>query len=300
MHSAVKGVGLYLLCAALPAITAIAAEPPPLPVYDHVIGEQVIHTVTQGETLVPIAKRFGMAPHLAAVVNRLPDPNRLHLGQRLLLSTRRIVPATLRDGIVINAGDLTLYWLRDGEVAESFPVGVGRVAWQTPSGHYTIVSRRHDPVWHVPPSIQREMKEQGHEVKKKVPPGPDNPLGKYWLQLSVPAYGIHGTNAPWSVGKYTTHGCVRMRPDDIERLYRVVPNGTPVDVIDDPVKLARIADDMILLEAHPGPDERTATSVAQIVERVRASEVGNLVDLETAARVIRDAWGIAVAVNKTK
>jgi len=282
------------------AATVMAGEPQPLPVYDHVVGEQTVHTVTQGETLVPIAKKFGMAPHLAAVVNRLADPNRLHLGQRILLSNRHIVPATLHDGIVINAGDLRLYWMRDGEVAESFPVGVGRVAWQTPSGHYTIVSRRHDPVWHVPPSIQREMKEQGQEVKKKVPPGPDNPLGKYYLQLSVPAYGIHGTNAPWSVGKYTTHGCIRMRPDDIEKLYHDVPNGTPVDVIDEPVKLARGGDDMILLEVHQGPDEHTPRSVAQIVERVRLSEVGALVDLDAATRVIRDAWGIAVAVNKVK
>jgi L,D-transpeptidase ErfK/SrfK len=286
---------LCAACISTPLARRAAAEP--LPVFDRVAGREIVHHVTSGETLGQIAARFGMKLDLAVAINHLGDPNRLHIGQRLLLSNQRIVPTRLRDGLVINAGDLRLYWLRDGAVVETFPVGVGRAAWRTPPGHYRIISRRRDPIWHVPPSIQREMRERGEPVKKKVLPGPDNPLGKYWLQLSVPGYGIHGTNAPWSVGKYTTHGCIRLRPDDIERLYNEVPNGIAVDIVDEPIKLARL-DDTVLLEAHRGTAEHPAESAAAFLERLQASQVADFVDFSAAQQVLRNAWGIAVDISK--
>jgi L,D-transpeptidase ErfK/SrfK len=133
-------------------------------------------------------------------------------------------------------------------------------------------------------------------VKTKVPPGPNNPLGKYWLQLSSNALGIHGTNAPWSVGKYATHGCVRMRAGDIARLYKDVPDGTAVDVVDSPVKLADV-DGRILLEAHRGIGGHVPRSIGPYVERLRASEVGARIDVAAAERVIRAALGVAIDVT---
>jgi L,D-transpeptidase ErfK/SrfK len=299
MRPALAFALLPLLCAPGAAARAAngAAPEEPLPIYQRVTGEEVVHVVTQGETLGHIAGRFGMSTQLAAAVNRLPDPGRLRLGQRLLLSTRHIVPATLQDGLVINVGDLMLYWLRDGALVGAFPVGVGRAAWETPSGRYRIVGRRHDPVWHVPPKIQREMREKGEPVKRVVPPGPDNPLGKYWLQLSVPGYGIHGTNAPRSVGKYTTHGCIRLRPDDEERLYHGVSTGTAVDIINEPIKLARLEGDKVLLEVHPSASSKRA---AAFLQRLHESEVAAIVDFTAAQRVVKDAWGLAVDVSNKK
>ena len=273
------------------------AAPESLPIYRLVTGEEVVHVVVQGETLGHIVGRFGMSTQLAAEVNHLADPGRLHLRQRLLLSDRHIVPATLQDGLVINVGDLMLYWLRDGALVAAFPVGVGRVAWETPPGHYSIVSRRRDPVWHVPRKIQREMREKGEPVKRVVPPGPDNPLGKYWLQLSLPGYGIHSTNAPRSVGKYTTHGCIRLRPDDEERLYQGISNGTAVDIINEPIKLARLEGDKVLLEAHPSASPQLR---AAFLQRLHESEVAGIVDFAAAQRVVRDAWGIAIEVSNQK
>ena len=296
MHAMLASAVLALLSVGVAGAGAAALEP--LPEYQQVTGQQLVHPVTPGETLGQIAHRFGMRTELAATVNHLADRNRLRLGQPLMLSNRHIVPAKLRDGLVINLGDLTLYWLRDGAVVESFPVGVGRAAWQTPAGHYSIISRRRDPIWHVPPSIQDEMKEKREAVKKKVPPGPDNPLGKYWLQLSAPGYGIHGTNAPASVGKYTTHGCIRLRPDDIERLYHEVPNDTAVDIINEPIKLARLDSGAILLEAHTGLSEHADRSAAAFLEAIAQSSVADLVDMGKARRVVGDAWGIAIDVSK--
>jgi L,D-transpeptidase ErfK/SrfK len=295
MRTALAFTLAALLCArSITARAAGDAAPEPLRVYQQVTGEEAVHAVAQGETLGHIAGRFGMSTQLAAVINHLADPGRLRLGQRLVLSTRHIVPTTLQDGLVINVGDLMLYWLRDGALVAAFPVGVGRVAWETPPGHYSIVSRRRDPVWHVPPKIQREMREKGEPVKRVVPPGPDNPLGKYWLQLSLPGYGIHGTNAPRSVGKYTTHGCIRLRPDDEDRLYHGVSNGTAVDIINEPIKLARLEGDRVLLEVHSSASPKLA---AAFLQQLRESEVAGIVDFATAQRVIHDAWGIAVDVS---
>ena len=298
MRTALISTLVSLLCTwSIAARAANNTAPEPLPIYHLVTGEEAVHVVVQGETLGHIAGRFGMSTQLAALVNHLADPGRLHLGQRLVLSNRHIVPATLQDGLVINVGDLMLYWLRDSALVAAFPVGVGRVAWETPPGHYNIVGRRHDPVWHVPPKIQREMREKGEPVKRVVPPGPDNPLGKYWLQLSLPGYGIHGTNAPRSVGKYTTHGCIRLRPDDEERLYHGVSNSTAVDIINEPIKLARVEADQLLLEVHPSASPKP---VAALLQGLRASEVAEIGDFTAAQRVIHDAWGIAVDVSNKK
>lgn len=292
---------IWLFCVAtLGTHVAPAAAVEAVPVYDRIIGDETTHVVTSGETLGQIAARFGIKTSLAATLNHLTDVNRLRLGQRVRLSNRHIVPTSSRDGIVINVGELMLYWVQDGTPMAAFPVGVGRAAWETPAGHYTIVSRRRDPVWHVPRSIQREMREGGAPVKKKVPPGPENPLGKYWLQLSVPGYGIHGTNAPWSVGKYTTHGCIRLRPDDIGWLYKEVPNGTTVDIIDEPITLARRDDGTVLLEAHPGVAGHASASGPKFLERLKVSAVADLIDLGAAQRALADAWGIAVDVSKKR
>jgi L,D-transpeptidase ErfK/SrfK len=290
-------LALLLYAGSVTAQAASDSAPAPLNIYHLVTGEEVVHVVVQGDTLGHIAGRFGMSTRLAAVINRLADPGKLHLGQRLVLSNRHIVPQVLQDGLVINVGDLMLYWMRDGDLVAAFPVGVGRVAWETPSGHYSIVGRRRDPVWHVPPTIQREMREKGEPVKRVVPPGPDNPLGKYWLQLSLSGYGIHGTNAPRSVGKYTTHGCIRLRPDDEDRLYHGVSNGTAVDIINEPIKLARLEGDMVLLEVHPSASSKLA---AAFLQQLHESEVAAIVDFAAVQRVVHDAWGLAVDVSNKK
>src|SRR5207249_3814399 len=99
---------------------------------------------------------------------------------------------------------------------------------------YRIVGRREDPVWRVPASIQAEMRARGEPVVSAVGPGPDNPLGKYWIQLSTPGYGLHGTNAPASVGKYASHGCLRLLPEHAERLFHDARDGMAVEVVYEP------------------------------------------------------------------
>ncbi len=270
-----------------------------LPVYHDVVGEEVHYTVQAGDSLARLAPKFGMSVKLAAAMNNLADPRKLHLGQQLVFSNRHIV-AKLVDGLIISIVDRTLYWFKANELIAQFPVAVGKADWETPPGRFKILSRRRKPTWHVPPAIQAEMREKGEPVKTSVPPGPDNPLGEYWLQLSAGDYGIHGTNAPWSVGRFATHGCLRLRPGDVERLFKEAPNDTPVWVMYEPIKLASLSDGHALIEAHDDIYKRAGALVSHFDELVEQAGLTSRIDLTRAHAAIKDAWGVAIDVTRSE
>jgi len=208
----------------------------------------------------------------------------------LRVSNRHIAPRRGSDGIVIDIAVRTLYWFQKGALRARFPIGVGRADWATPPGHYRIVGRRQDPVWHVPPSIQAEMRAQGEKVVREVPPGPDNPLGKYWIQLSAPGYGLHGTNAPASIGKYASHGCMRLLPEHVELLYREGRDGTPVDIVYEPVKLARDAG-RVYLEVHRDVLSGKRSELPAVLDFIEAAGLTEAVDATRVTDAVARAWG---------
>ena len=144
-----------------------------------------------------------------------------------------------------------IYLFSEGSLVKRYPVAIGRPDWPTPQGNFVVLGKIKNPTWTVPQTIQEEMEKEGKLVLEKVPPGPDNPLGKYWLPLSAPGYGIHSTIWPESIGHSTSHGCIRMLPEDIEALFPYIKAGIPVSIIYEPVKLALTPDKRIFLEVHP-------------------------------------------------
>ncbi len=114
------------------------------------------------------------------------------------------------------------------------PIGIGKVGWRTPEGVTKIVRRQKDPTWRVPVSVRKEHHENGEELDPVIGPGPDNPLGKYAFYLQWPSYLIHGTNKPAGVGLRSSHGCIRLYPEDIEQFFNMVPIGTQVRVVNQP------------------------------------------------------------------
>jgi len=120
------------------------------------------------------------------------------------------------------------------QLVYTHPIGIGKVGWRTPEGVTKIVRRQKDPTWRVPVSVRKEHHENGEELEPVIGPGPDNPLGRYAFYLQWPSYLIHGTNKPAGVGLRSSHGCIRLYPEDIEQFFNMVPVGTQVRVVNQP------------------------------------------------------------------
>jgi lipoprotein-anchoring transpeptidase ErfK/SrfK len=125
--------------------------------------------------------------------------------------------------IVICIPDHKLALLEGDHVLRVYEVATGKPSTPSPTGEFHIVNRVQHPTWYGPSGV--------------VKPGPANPLGTRWMGLSIPGYGIHGTNMPKSIGKSASHGCIRMRREDVEELFELVPVGATVELIDHPYEL---------------------------------------------------------------
>jgi len=119
--------------------------------------------------------------------------------------------------IVVSLEDHKLALVEDGKVKKIYSVAVGKPSTPSPVGTFTIARRVMNPTY-------------SHDGRI-VPPGPNNPVGTRWMGLSIPGYGIHGTNVPSSIGKAASHGCIRMAKKDLEELYPMVEVGDTVELI---------------------------------------------------------------------
>jgi L,D-transpeptidase ErfK/SrfK len=255
-------------------------------------GGEFIHTVQKGESLTSVGGRFGVETKVIAANNALKPGSRLREGQQLRVDNRHIVPATLVDGILINLPQRMLFYFREGRLVHSYPVGLGRPDWPTPTGSFTIATKRENPVWKVPPTIQEEMRREGKVVKELVPPGPDNPLGKHWLGLSIPGYGIHGTIAATSIYQFLTHGCIRLHPDDIAQLFSEVPLGIAGIIIYKPLLLARLGS-QLFLEVHRDIYRKEANPLDTLLTMARTNNLQTALDWEIAKEIIAKQEGVA-------
>jgi L,D-transpeptidase ErfK/SrfK len=132
--------------------------------------------------------------------------------------------------------------------------------WNTPLGNTKIVAKTENPSWYPPASIRKEHAEDGDELPAFIPPGPNNPLGNHAIRLGLPGYLIHGTNRPEGVGMRVTHGCIRMFPEDVEYLFKILPVGTQVNLINEPYKAGWLAG-KLYFEAHPQLEEEAEQHV---------------------------------------
>jgi L,D-transpeptidase ErfK/SrfK len=201
--------------------------------YD-VVGAVATVTAREEDTLIDIARRNGLGYH--DIVRANPGVNIWVPGQgtEVVLPTRFVLPPGARRGIILNLAEYRLYYFPqpvEGEPAYvmTYPISIGRMDWETPLGSTSVVSKVTDPSWYPPQSVREEHAADGRPLPRVVPPGPDNPLGKYAMRLGLPGYLIHSTNRPAGVGMRVTHGCIRMFPEDIEYLFPNVDMNTPVD-----------------------------------------------------------------------
>lgn len=271
---------------------------------------------TRGEdTLSDLAREYGLG--YDEIVRANPDVDPWLPGENtpVVLPTQYVLPDVPRTGVVLNIATKRLFYYPkagDGEAQKvlTYPIGIGRVGWETPLGETTVVAKAKDPQWWVPVSVRREHAEAGNPLPSVVPPGPDNPLGHRVLKLDMPGYLIHGTNQPYGVGMRVSHGCVRLYPENIELLYSLVGVGATVRIINEPYLLgwrngelyfeahAPLEDDTIpaeerlrtLLEnaeAHAGLSERDADHIRSLAST--ANGVASLVSYHDSHEVFARA-----------
>jgi L,D-transpeptidase ErfK/SrfK len=226
---------------------------------DSVVGAlRYVETVRE-DTLVEMARVNNQGYGEIKWANPQVDPWQPGDGTQLVIPARYILPDAPRDGIVVNIPEMRLYFyprVKRGEprVVITHPVGVGREDWKTPRTVTKIVAKKVNPTWYPPASIRAEHAADGDPLAKVIPPGPDNPLGDYAMKLGLSGYLIHGTNKKFGMGMRVTHGCIRMNPEDIERMFPQVAVGTPVHIINQPIKLGILGEELYV-EAEPELEE---------------------------------------------
>jgi len=295
------GVALLL------ALRASAAGfPLPSPGSD-LIGAALVVEVAGKETLPDLARRHGLGFEEIANANPGVDPWLPGAGTPILLPRFRLLPVAPREGIVINLPEHRLYYFPDPPPGESpvvwtFPVSIGKMDWRTPLGVTRIAQKVKDPAWTPPQSVRDEHALRGDILPAVVPPGPNNPLGRHALRLGIPggAYLIHGTNRPVGVGMQVTHGCMRLYPEDVEKLFGLVAVNTPVRIVNQPYKWGW-HDGRLLIEVHPplqedAVDPPSLTDLMRlIVEATRSAP--RAIDWPRAERIWREARGLPEAVS---
>ena len=248
------------------ALAALASTPAwssvyPLPADGStVVGEDTRMRTVYEDTLPDLAHRFSLGYYEIIRANPDVDVWLPGAGKDLVLPGRRILPAGPHEGLVVNLPEHRLYYYptpkgHEQPVVITYPVSIGKMDWRTPLGETRVIAKIRHPAWYPPETIRKEHAENGDPLPKMVGPGPDNPLGDFALRLAAGhgEYMIHGTNNPTAVGMAVTHGCIRMYPEDVAALFSLIPVGTKVRLINEPVKVAWV-DGQLLLEAHPPVD----------------------------------------------
>lgn len=268
---------------------------------DDLIGEITYYTVREEDNLYTVARRFDIGIVELLSANPGVDPWKPKAGTRLKITTMHVLPEAPRAGLVLNLPELRLFYFPGDGTVMTFPIGIGKEGWETPTGATAIAKKRENPAWIPPASIR----EENPDLPDIVPPGPDNPMGNYALNLGWPGYAIHGTNRPYGIGKRSSHGCIRLYPEDIKVLFNAVEVGMPVIVIDTPYKLGWRGN-TLFLEVTPTQEQTdviarygqpVCVGMPGAYDAIRRAASDALIDWYAAEEIILRQDGIPAAIG---
>ncbi len=272
---------------------------------DDMLGEVEVYTAQADDTLVDLARDRGLGYVELVAANPRIDPWLPPEDGEIVLPLGHILPSAPRTGIVVNLADQRLYYFPAEGRPQSFAIGIGRQNYVTPLGATEVVAKRRNPTWTPPPSARAE----NPSLPSIVPPGPENPLGNRALYLGWPGYLIHGTNKPYGVGRRVSLGCIRLYPEDIERLFDETEKGTEVHVVNQPIKVGWHQGELYV-EAHP--TLRQASEIeedgkltyegapgARDLILAAAGDAADRIDWETVETAVRERRGIPVPIVRS-
>lgn len=291
-----RGLGLV---AVISLTAGSAAATPPA------VGQVQTYRTAYEDSLVELARTYNVGYVEILAANPGLDPWVPGAGRNVVLPTMHIVPDGPHEGIVINIGELRLYYYpeKDG-VPETYPLGVGGEGTTTPVGQTSIVRKQKDPTW-----VRTANEIRDKPWKPKVyPPGPDNPLGAYAMYLGWKAYLIHGTDDWHGIGRRDSRGCIRMYPEDIETLFERVPVGTRVTVVNQQIRFAWI-DGRLYMQAHPSPKQTDQIEAGEPRDFVlpdgfsrmvlaKAGDAADRIDWAAVRKAMWDRSDVPVAITR--
>ena len=269
------------------------------------VGRLAIHETRSDDTLIDLAPVLGVGYVELLAANPGIDPWLPPEATRLLVPNARLLPSARRNGIVVNLGDLRLYYFERGAPVRAYPIGIAKDGYATPLGVTTVKAKREKPTWIPGPSARGD----DPSLPARVKPGPDNPLGEHAIYLAWPTYLIHGTNEPRGVGRHSSRGCIRLYPSDMAELYARVQPGTAVRVVNQPVKLGWIGGELYLevnpdsmqslhLDESGKPDDpRAPSALRERVARAAGDEAGRI-DWALVERIGLHRYGIHARVTR--
>ena len=262
-----------------------------------VIGEVQTYEVENDESLIEIARDFDVGYNQMESANPTLDPFVPGEEAMVTVPTFWILPElSSYDGIVINISEMRLYYFYKKDrspVVTTYPIGIGSEGNDTPVGVFKIVQKIVNPSWYPPPSIRKERP----ELPKVIPPGPDNPLGSHALRLSLGTVLIHGTNRPFAVGRKVTHGCIRLYPEDIPELFRMIPSGMKVTIVRQPIKVG-VRNNKVYIEVHRDDYRQKVDYFNEAVKLLTRRGLLKNVSTEKIYQAVQEKQGFPVEINQ--
>lgn len=263
-----------------------------------VVGEFGTYVVQEGDTLLDVGRHFDLGYNEMTSANPGVDPWMPSPGEVLLIPTEFVLPDARPQGVVVNIPEMRLYQYQAGGVVVTYPVGLGRDDWRTPEGTFKIRGKTENPTWVIPESIRAEHIRDRNDPRTSIAGGdPENPLGQYRLELTLPLYALHGSNMPWGVGMQVSHGCIRLYNEDIAVLFRELPVGSPGEFLYQPVKVGS-RNDEVFVEVHPDIYSLRGDLVEEARRMLEKRGWLSRVDEGLLRKAVADQSGLPVAVSQ--
>lgn len=271
-----------------------------------VVGVVTTYVVEEGDTVLDVGRHFDLGYNEMIEANPGVDPWLPPPGEVLIVPTEFVLPDSTYQGVVVNIPEMRLYYFRGSAprygagsgLVTTYPVGLGRDDWRTPQGSFKVRGKTVNPTWVIPESIRAEHIRDRGDTRTFIPGGdPDNPLGTYRLELTLPLYGLHGSNMPWGVGMQVSHGCIRLYNEDIAALFQEVRVGTPGEFLYQPVKLG-VRNGLVYVEVHHDIYGLRTSLEAEAERLIKRNGWEDRIDGERLRKALADQGGLPVMISR--
>ena len=257
-----------------------------------VIGSPQHHMTRKGEDLLDVARHYDLGWTEIGAMYRQWDPWLPPPGVNILIPTMWIVPTGRAAQIIVNTGEMRLYYfVNNGTQVYTYPIGMGVLDYKTPTGKFSVNQKKVNPDWHIPKQLQKKYE------MAVMPAGPDNPMGAFKLGLNWGDYGIHGCNLPWAVGRLVSHGCTRLYPEDIKKLFAMVPMGTKVEYIYEPAKIG-FRSGRVFLSVHDDVYFKIRSMLLHVLSMIEQKGLTDQVDMRKVLQVVEEQTGMPMDITR--